>query len=217
MRRGEMFILSAPSGTGKTTLIRQVMGGPLADLPNLAYSVSHTTRAPRVGEVDGRDYHFVDEETFRTMVVEDRFLEWAEVHDQLKGTSTDAVLPRLEKGIDVILDIDVQGAEQVIARYPEAYGIFILPPSYADLERRIRGRGLDKPDQIERRLAVSRCEIERYEMYRYVIINDDLTRASTALAAIVLDKRNQLERQRERVQEILRDFDGLPGDDPPTL
>lgn len=206
MKRGEMFILSAPSGTGKTTLIRSVMAGPLADLPDLAYSVSHTTRPPRKGEVDGRDYHFVDRGTFRRMIDEDRFLEWAEVHQELKGTSTDAVLPRLERGIDVILDIDVQGAEQVLSRCPEACGIFILPPSYTDLERRIRGRGLDEDEQIERRLAVSRWEIERYELYRYVIINDDLTRASTALAAIVLDKRNQLERQREKVQEILRDF-----------
>lgn len=212
MGRGLMFILSAPSGTGKTTLIRSVMTGALADQPDLAYSVSHTTRRPRKGEVDGRDYHFVDEPTFRRMIEEDRFLEWAEVHNQLKGTSTDEVLPKLEKGIDVILDIDVQGAEQVMARRPEACGIFILPPSFADLERRIRGRGLDEAEEIQRRLAVSRWEIERYELYRYVIINDDLTRASTALAAIVLEKRNQLERQREKVQEILRDFGVLPAE-----
>jgi guanylate kinase len=206
MHRGELFILSAPSGTGKTTLIQTMLSGGLALFGGLAFSVSHTTRRPRSGEVDGKDYHFVTPETFREMIAGDRFLEWAQVHDNYYGTSYDEVLPRLERGIDVLLDIDVQGAEQVMARCPEAHGIFVLPPSYQDLERRLRSRGLDDDPTIAKRLAVSLTEIKRYDQYQYVIINDDARRASEVLAAIILEKRHRRERMKTRVQEILHDF-----------
>lgn len=205
-QRGELFILSAPSGTGKTTLIRGMMEGALSGFGGIAFSVSHTTRKPRGGEVDGRDYHFADHATFQRMIAGDRFLEWAEVHNHYYGTSKDEVFPRLEQGIDVLMDIDVQGAERVLARYPEAHSIFIMPPSYEVLESRLRRRALDSEQEIARRLAVSLWEIRRYDRYRYVIINDDAHRASDVLAAIILEKRHRLERMRARVDDILKDF-----------
>ncbi len=211
MPLGELFILSAPSGAGKTTLIQTLVAGGLADLGGLAFSVSHTTRKPRQGEADGRDYHFVDRAAFEAMVEADAFLERAKVHDNFYGTSRGEVFPRLERGIDVLLDIDVQGAEQVMARCPQAHGIFVLPPSYEDLERRLRRRALDDDQTIAKRLAVSLEEIKRYERYHYVIINDDARRASEVLAAIILEKRHRRERMQPRVEEILRDFqDGAP-------
>ena len=168
--------------------------------------MSHTTRQPRQGELDGRDYHFVDHATFLGMIEADAFLEWAKVHDNYYGTSRQEVFPRLERGIDVLLDIDVQGAEQVVSKVPEAHGIFVLPPGYEALERRLRGRGLDDAGTIARRLGVSLGEVNRYDRYRYVIINDDARRASEALAAIILEKRYRRERMQLRIQEILRDF-----------
>lgn len=203
---GELFVLSAPSGTGKTTLIQSLLGGGLEGFGELYFSVSHTTREPRPGEVDGRDYHFVDADTFRQMIVSDRFLEWAEVHRNYYGTSFDEVLPRMRAGVDVIMDIDVQGAERVLKSYPEAHSIFIMPPSFADLERRLEQRGLDDPDEVARRLAVSVWEIKRYNQYQYVIINDDLERAAEVLAAIILEKRHRLSRIGDRAEQVLSSF-----------
>jgi guanylate kinase len=204
--RGELFILSAPSGTGKTTLIQSMLQGGLANFGGLAFSVSHTTRKPRAGEIDGKDYHFVDHAAFQSMIAGDRFLEWAEVHNNYYGTSFDEVLPRLEQGIDVLMDIDVQGAERVLTRYPTAHSIFIMPPSYDVLDSRLHRRGLDSEQEIARRLAVSLWEIRRYDRYRYVIINDDAHRASDVLAAIILEKRHRQDRMRGRVHSILKDF-----------
>lgn len=203
---GELFILSAPSGAGKTTLINNLTKAGFWQLDGLAFSVSYTTRSPRQGEVDGRDYHFVDHATFLEMIDAHRFLEWAQVHGNFYGTAKDEVFPRLEQGIDVLLDIDVQGAERVMQRHPEAHGIFVMPPSYGDLEKRLRGRGLDDPDEIARRLAVALSEMTRYDRYRYVIINDDVQRASSVLAAIILEKRHRQPRMLGRVHEILNDF-----------
>ncbi len=202
---GELFILSAPSGTGKTTLIG-MMKDALAVFGGLAFSVSYTTRKPRDGEIDGKDYHFVDHATFQQRIEGGLFLEWAQVHNNYYGTSRDEVFPRLERGIDVILDIDVQGAERVLARHPESNSIFVLPPSYQDLELRLHRRGLDQPEVIARRLAVALQEMRRYDRYRYVIINDDAQRASRVLTAIILEKRHRRERMLGRVQEILNDF-----------
>jgi guanylate kinase len=172
----------------------------------LAFSVSHTTRAPRPGEVNGRAYHFVDPPAFQAMIAADRFLEWAQVHGHHYGTSYEEVVPRLEQGVDVVMDIDVQGAERVVARYPEAHSIFIMPPSFDDLDRRLHRRGLDDPAEISRRLAVSSWEIKRFSQYQYVIVNDDAERASKVLAAILLDKRYRLARMRERAERVLEDF-----------
>jgi guanylate kinase len=203
---GELFIVSAPSGAGKTTLIKALMNGRFAGLGGLEFSVSYTTRKPREGEVDGKDYYFVDPASFHSMIAADEFLEWAEVHGHHYGTSKDEVLPRLEKGIDVVLDIDVQGTERVLSTQIPANTIFILPPSFQDLEIRLRQRGLDGPGEIARRLAVSLWEIRRYGLYQYVIVNDDAERASAALQAIILDKRQRRERMEARVEEILSDF-----------
>jgi guanylate kinase len=204
--RGELFIVSAPSGGGKTTLIRRLLASSDPGLAGIAFSVSYTTREPRRGEREGEDYHFVAERRFRDMIANDEFLEWAEVHNSYYGTARDQVEPRLEAGLDVILDIDVQGAERVLHQRPDAHGIFILPPSYEDLERRLRQRGLDDPEQIARRLAVSLWEIRRYDLYEYAIINDDADRASAALAAIFLEKRHRLERAKPRVVRLLEAF-----------
>lgn len=202
---GELFLLSAPSGAGKTTLIRAVMSA-LAGSGGLEFSVSHTTRQPRQGEADGRDYHFVDVPTFQRMIVEDRFLEWAEVHGNYYGTSAAAVLPFLQRGVDVLVDLDVQGAERMMHRFPAAHSIFVMPPSYRDLCDRLHGRRLDGAPEIARRLAVSLWEIKQFDRYDYAIINDDAARASQALTAIVLEKRHRRERMRQRVESILADF-----------
>lgn len=201
-----MFILSAPSGAGKTTLIQSLLSGNLVSRGGLAFSVSYTTRRPRGGEVDGRDYHFVDKIRFQRMIDEERFLEWAEVHGNFYGTANDEVFPRLEEGIDVLLDIDVQGAGRVLKRYPPAHGIFVMPPSYDALVARLRGRALDDEATIARRLAGALGEMPRYDQYHYVIINDDARQASEALAGIILEKRHRKERMLGRVQEILKDF-----------
>ena len=216
MTPGQLFVISAPSGTGKNTLIQTLLKTDLKGFGKLVHSVSHTTRAPRKGEVDGRDYHFVSRSEFEEMIEQDRFLEWAEVYGDYKGTASDEVDPRLQDGIDVILDIDVQGALQLFERRSDATGIFILPPSREEMERRIRTRGLDGPEQISRRLSLSRWEIERYEAYDYAIINDDLERASEALAGIILDRRHRRDRMDDRIRGILEGFmppgDDLPGD-----
>jgi guanylate kinase len=204
---GELFIVSAPSGTGKTTLISHLLPEGVPRLDRLEFSVSYTTRKPRQGEVDGKDYHFVDHATFLSMISTTAFLEWAEVHGNYYGTAVSEVFPRLERGIDVLLDIDVQGAERVLNKNPQAHGIFIMPPSYDDLEQRLHKRGLDDPHVISGRLAVSQQEMTRYERYQYVIVNDDARRASDVLASIILEKRHRRERMEGRVQEILRDFE----------
>lgn len=203
MARGELFILSAPSGSGKSTLVRNLLK---ADPGGIAFSVSHTTRAPRQGEVEGREYFFTELSTFESKIAADDFLEWAEVHNNYYGTSNDQVLPRLAAGVDVIMDIDVQGAERVMARLPTAHGIFIMPPSFAALEERLRRRGLDDPQVIQRRLAVSLWEIKQYGKYQHVIINDDADRASEALASIVRERRQRRERMQDAVDRVLADF-----------
>ena len=207
--RGELFILSAPSGAGKTTLIQSILDGPVGRFGGLAFSVSHTTRKPRRGEVPGEDYHFVDPETFQRMMANEDFLEWAEVHNHYYGTSKEEVFPRLERGIDVLMDIDVQGAERVLARHPDAHSIFIMPPSFEALKERLSQRGLDDPQEVSRRLAVSIWEIKRYHRYQHVIINDDAKQASEALAAIILERRHRRERMEPAVRAVLEDFQKL--------
>ena len=204
--RGDLFLLSAPSGAGKTTLIRASMAELDASGP-IAFSVSHTTRQPRAGEEAGRDYHFVDRAEFQRMIAADQFLEWAEVHGNYYGTAKEAVLPLLERGVDVLVDLDVQGAERLMRSFPEAHSIFVLPPSYDDLVQRLEGRALDGREEILRRLAVSLWEIKRYDSYQYVIVNDDAERATRALTAIILEKRHRRARMERRVGEVLADFE----------
>jgi len=205
MQGGDLFIVSAPSGTGKTTLRRKVLSD-LEGFGGVDFSVSYTTREPRAGEAEGGDYHFVSEQRFEAMIAAGAFLEWARYNGNLYGTARDEVLPRLAAGRDVLLEIEVQGAEQVMESYPAVHSIFVLPPSAAALESRLVSRGSDAAGDISRRLAVSLSEIKRYARYEYVIINDDLDRASRALAAIILEKRHRLERVDARVQTILEEF-----------
>ena len=207
--RGELFILSAPSGAGKTTLVHRAM--ELVD--GVEFSISHTTRRPRENEKDGVDYRFVDRDTFASMVAENRFLEWAEVHGNRYGTSVDEVLPRIESGVDVLLDIDVQGAAQVMATGGAAgrlgtavHGIFVMPPSPQALVARLRGRDLDEAPAIRQRLQGALGELGRVRDYDYVIVNDRAEAASETLAAIILEKRQRRERMRERVRSVLADF-----------
>lgn len=191
MAQGRLFIFSAPSGAGKTTLLKRVM----AELDNLAFSVSHTTRAPRAGEVDGVDYHFVSQERFAAMREQGAFLEWAEVHGNFYGTSREAVLAQLAQGVDVILDIDVQGAAIVRAsQLIDGAFVFISPPSLAELERRLRGRKTDSDETIGLRLRNAAKEMRAAVEYDYLLLNDQLEEAVTVLKAVVLAERSRAHR-----------------------
>lgn len=201
--RGQLFVLSAPSGAGKTTLIRKLVRGHPSAAEHLTFSISHTTRPPRPGEVDGRDYCFCDREAFEQKIAADYFLEWAVVHGRLYGTGREQVETQLELGQDVLLDVDVQGAVQVRRRCLEASSIFILPPSFAALEARLRRRAHDDEAQIRRRLDTARSELRHAADYDYVILNSDVHRAVEALAAILIAHRQSRERQRSRIEEVL--------------
>jgi guanylate kinase len=202
--RGDLFIVSSPSGGGKTTLIRRLLEDPPG--APLHFSVSHTTRPMRAGERDGREYHFVTVEEFQRMVQRDEFLEHNEVHDNIYGTSRAEVLPRLAAGEDVILDIDVQGARDVRRAHPEAVSIFIVPSSPAELERRLKSRGLDGPEAIRKRLINAAREIVEAPSFEYVIVNDDLERATLELQSIVRARRLVPLRQAERLERLRREF-----------
>ncbi|MDE2497252.1 MAG: guanylate kinase [Xanthomonadaceae bacterium] len=178
---GHLFIVAAPSGAGKSTLVNAL----LAREPGIALSISHTTRAPRPGDVDGVQYHFVDRATFERMVAHGDFLEHADVFGNCYGTSRGAVEPILKAGRDVLLEIDWQGAEQVRRAMPECVSIFILPPSRAELERRLRTRATDSEATIEKRLAASREEISHAHAFDYIVVNDHFDDAVAALQAIV--------------------------------
>jgi len=184
MPRGRLFVVAGPSGAGKGTLIEEL----LRRYPTAWLSVSATTRRPRRGESDGVQYFFLDEETFRARARAGEFLEWAEVHGSLYGTPRDAVMEHLEKGEDVILEIDVQGARQVREKVPDAVGIFVMPPSIEELERRLRGRGTESDGEIARRLRNAREESKASGEYRYVVVNDDLRRARREICAIYEDE-----------------------------
>ena len=202
--RGDLFIVSSPSGGGKTTLIRRL----IADPPGapLHFSVSHTTRPKRAGERNGREYHFVTDAVFQRMAARRAFLEHNIVHGRRYGTSKAEVLHRLERGEDVVLDIDVQGARDIRKVYPRAVSIFIVLPSPEELERRLLGRGLDREEEIRRRLRRARVEIREARRFQYVIVNDDLERAVLELQSIVRATRVTYPRQKARLERIFREF-----------
>jgi len=183
--RGVLFVITAPSGAGKTSLIRAL----LQDEPALRLSTSYTTRAPRPGEQDGREYHFVDVPTFEAMRARGEFLESAEVHGNHYGTSRKVISDTLERGQDLILEIDWQGARQVRALYPDCIGIFILPPSLEELERRLRARGHDAEPVMQRRLANAQAEMAHSGEFKYAIINKDFDTARAELARIIRSER----------------------------
>ncbi len=189
-RRGTLFVVSAPSGAGKTTLCREIR----LRLPDLAYSVSVTTRPPRPGEIDGADFRFVVAPEFRAMLARGEFAEWATVHGNLYGTRARALEDALATGRDVLLDIDTQGAAQLRARYPDAVLIFILAPSVKELEQRLRERRSDMDADIERRLVRAREEIALWRQYDYLIVNRDVKEAMEQLESIILAERCRVAR-----------------------
>ena len=200
MPLGIPLVISAPSGAGKSTLVRELR----RRLEGLAFSVSHTTRPPRAGEADGVEYHFVDRPVFETMIERGAFAEWAEVHGNLYGTSLRALHERLVQGVDVILDIDVQGALQLAEKVPEALLVFVLPPSWDELRRRLQGRGSEDAAVVERRLANARGELDQALRYHYLVVNDHLDRAVEELTHIVRAERCRTKRREAMVGELLK-------------
>jgi guanylate kinase len=200
--RGILFVLSAPSGTGKSSLAERLV----REVPDLAFSVSYTTRQRRSGEEDGREYHFVDDRTFDSMVSAGELLEWAWVYDRRYGTGRAATERALGEGKDLLLDIDVQGARQVRAGDTGAVSIFVLPPDFVTLEKRLRARASDAPEQVEHRLAVARREAEEYRHYDYLVLNQDLDPAVRSVASIVRAERSRVSRNVEAGERIVRTF-----------
>jgi guanylate kinase len=195
---GTLFIITAPSGAGKTTLV----SGLLARDPLVCLSVSYATRAPRAGEVDGVHYHFVNVPTFRSLRDKGEFLEWAEVHSNYYGTSKVWLEQQISSGKDILLEIDWQGAQQVRKVFPKAVGVFIMPPSLEELERRLRGRGTDSEDVIARRVLGARGEMRHVAEFDYVIINEDLPAALEDLVAVVRASRLRYANQEARKPEF---------------
>ena len=201
--KGNLIIISSPSGGGKGTLIKRV----LQILPNIGYSVSFTTREMRVGETNGKDYFFVSRAEFENLIENGALLESAEVHNNFYGTSIEQIKAQIEAGHDVILEIDVQGAESVLAKIPEAVSIFILPPSYQVLAARLTARATEKVEHLTLRLRNSVGEVSRYTEFRYIIVNDKVEKATNDLQTIILAERLRRDRQESVIQGILGSFD----------
>lgn len=200
--RGNVFVLSAPSGAGKSTLSRRLV----QETDGLIFSISTTTRAPRPGEQDGREYFFVDDARFDAMVAEGGFVEWVRVYANRYGTGRAWLEQTLARGVDVLLDIETTGALNIRTAIPDAIMVFLLPPSAEELERRLRGRGSDTETQISLRMKHARHELELFEAYDYLIINDDLERTYRQLQAVVLAARAQRERMIGQAGRILETF-----------
>ena len=202
-----LLIVSSPSGAGKTTLTRHL----LQQFPKLTFSISHTTRPPRPGEQDGRDYHFVDRDTFESMREAGRFAEWALVHGNLYGTSRDELdRARAQGCMGIVFDVDYQGARQLRASFPEAVGVFILPPSVQELHRRLVRRGADEPNVIERRYRKARLEIEHYPFFDYLVVNEDLDHARAEICGIVHAELSRRWRRAPFAERLLRQGALLP-------
>ena len=215
-----VFIISAPSGSGKSTLVGRIR----ETVPNLEFSISYTTRKPRGAEQNGREYSFISREQFEEMIRKDEFLEYARVFEtDYYGTAKRFWRKAEEEGSDLLLDIDVQGAEQIKRKLPDAVSIFIMPPNRSELERRLRDRSQDKEEDIQQRLETARREIENYQKYDYILVNDRLSDSVKALEAILLSERQKrsgqrdsellaraeicrLDQSRERLQPILQSF-----------
>ena len=206
--RGILFVVSSPSGGGKGTLIKRL----LKQVPNLGYSVSFTTRAPRNGEVDGREYFFVTPAQFEAMVANNEFLEWAHVHGKQYGTARQQVIREINDGRDIVLEVDVQGAASVRSLLADSVSIFILPPSFEVLKQRLQARGTDSPEELDLRLRNAPGELKDYFAFQYVILNDDLDRATNQMSAIVHAERARLSRQETRVKRVVEAFaaEGIP-------
>ena len=201
-RRGLLFVVSAPSGTGKTTVVERLV----QLLPDLALSRSYTSRAARPGEADGVDYNFVSRPRFEEMMAADAFLEWADVFGNLYGTCEADAERVLQQGRDLVLVIDVQGARQVRSRHADTVGVFVMPPSFAVLEQRLRGRSKDTEAAMQRRLETARAEVAAFTEYEYVIVNDELEACVDRLRAIVLAERTRLRSARAEAERIVDTF-----------
>lgn len=199
MGSGHIFIVTAPSGAGKTTLVAAL----LSSVPTIKLSISHTTRLPREGEVDGRHYHFVSTACFESGIKNGDFLEYARVYNYYYGTSTVWLREQIEQGLDVLLEIDWQGAKQVKEIFPDSISIFILPPSLEELEKRLRGRGTDKNEIIAYRLSKAQDEISHAVHFDYMIINDDLGKATVDLVSIIRAERLRMRRQQRFLNKFL--------------
>jgi guanylate kinase len=200
---GILFVVSAPSGTGKTTLVERLV----QQVPDLTMSRSYTSRPARAGESDGVDYNFISRQKFEEMARLEEFLEWADVFGNLYGTSAADTANCLERGCDLVLVIDVQGARQVRSRRRDTVGIFVLPPSFEVLERRLRGRSKDAEEAIQRRLRTARAEVAAYTEYDYVVINDDVDACVERLKGIVLAERARLPVIRAQAERVVRTFE----------
>lgn len=200
-----LLILSSPSGAGKTTLKNKL----LESHPDLRFSVSHTTRKPRKNEEDGREYHFVDRESFQRMIRAGSFAEWAEVHGNFYGTSLREIELAHDTHKGVVFDIDHQGARQIKAKLQDAIGVFILPPSMKELERRLRARASDDDEVVERRLRAAMGEISHYGFFDYLIVNEDLASAHAELDAIVIAERAKRQKRAYLAEQLLANGETL--------
>ncbi len=198
--QGTLFVVSAPSGAGKTSLVKAL----IESTPNIHVSVSHTTRTQRPGEVNGVNYHFVTQDGFTAMLNDNAFLEHAQVFGNLYGTSKHAVADKLKAGVDVVLEIDWQGAQQIRRQAPDAVSIFILPPSREVLEQRLLGRGQDPVDVIRKRMAQANEQISHHVEFDYLIINDNFDKALKEMQAVVLAQRLRILNQCERHSTLIR-------------
>ena len=203
---GNLFILAAPSGAGKSSLIKALLSKNADSSNAMQVSVSHTTRSPRPGEVDGEHYHFVSKAEFEDLIEQGAFFEWAEVFGNYYGTSRITIEQTLHKGIDVFLDIDWQGARQVKAHIPDAVGIFILPPSTDVLRQRLQGRGQDSDEVINARMDEAVSEMSHYAEFDYVLINDDFDTAVASLDGIVASQRLRGTKQSLRHKDLINDL-----------
>jgi len=201
-RQGLLFVVSAPSGTGKTTVVERLV----QRVPGLELSRSYTSRPARAGETDGVDYNFITRDRFDRMVAENAFLEWADVFGNLYGTAAADTQRPLSAGRDLVLVIDVQGARQVRQRCPDTVGVFVMPPSFDVLERRLRGRSKDTEAQMQRRLLTARAEVEAFIDYDYVVVNDELEACVDRLRAIVLAERARLRCTKDMAGRIVETF-----------
>jgi guanylate kinase len=204
--RGRVFIVSAPSGAGKSTLVAKL----LAEVPDLVFSISYTTRKPRGNERNGVEYFFVTEPVFEKMIAEGQFVEYARVFDHYYGTARHTLEAALEPGKDLLLDIDTEGASQVKTKLPDAVSIFIMPPSFEALHERLKRRQLDNEETIQKRLRwASEIEVHRFKSYDYVVINEDLKLSLNLMRSIIAAERCRRERMTQRVENIIKSFGGV--------